>query len=340
MTDQFAKANAHMAACLKLWDKAVRSHAAGGDGDEALSGLAEQAGRIPDDASEAHECLFRSLASGGNLVRSRAADGKIATNPSHYIPEHWDSTASVEALWGGLIHGGVLTLENGAGRDRFLLFGGRCHVDSVLRKDSNGHTRRFAWKTGLGLTIRRFDGLSYSEDVLTTQFSTADDSKGHLNTWFFGPDGFRKFDALRRKSDKTDLMGAYVRTDKRNAILPHLVRTAEVDERLWWTRGKSQRVFRAKTEAHRDFTWKPGDDALPEDANRHDPFSAHFAPDTDDDNVLHRSAYVRVISPDPRSRPAIVTYIHGFKYEYTNPKIRWKKQKPAEWWRTEFALIP
>lgn len=335
MSAPHENANARVRACLELWDAAVKARAAGDSQDMALSALARAAADVPADASEAHAALLRSLATGGGLADGDSGgEPALATNPAHHVAGHWDSTDTVGPLWRGWVHGGILTLDGPAGPERFLLTGGRCHVDLIVRKTHNNHTRVNAWKTGLGLTVRRLDAADEDAPVLTTALGDAD-----LDARFFGTDGFMAFDRLRGGVAPDTLVGAYIRTQGNAAVMCHLVRTQAAQERLLWSRRVSRTGFNFAAEARLDFTWAPGDPPLPEVRDRNDPFGAYFAPEHQDDAFLHRSAYLRVISPDPRSRPAIVTYLRGVKHEYTSPKLGWKLQKPVDTWKTDFAVI-
>lgn len=336
MPKKYHKATTLLKQCLKHRDDAVKALAKGQDPDESLSAMSDLARSVPADASDAHAFLLsactRGLQTDGSVLQGRNQSSPL--NPQHVVEGHWNSLASVPELWGGLVHGGVLTLEGNSGPEHYLLTGGRVHLDLLWRA---GAPWPFNNLTGIGLTIQKWDGSAYTIPILAQKTNNK-----ALNDNFFGPGAWSAFEDQLLKCGKSNMTGVFSNEAGFAAYMRYFLRTPEIDRHAEWFLSPSTLDFAHPDKRWRDFTWKPGDAWLPMRADANDPFNAHYAPQFEGDKPLHRSAYIDVISFDPAIRPAIITYVSGVqdKLSFTPDRtVSSNVQTQAEYWSTEIFII-
>lgn len=307
---KFDAANAVMQACLALTDKAETAVIQIKDPDPYLSERRRLAQSIPADASDAHAQLFDHFANGSFVARSDRITGQLALNPSHRVHNHWDSTETRPEMCHGLVHGGHLVLNGSNGREHYFLAGGVCHFlgGRVRRKEA-----KISINSGLGLTVQKVVGGKMQE-VLSTEVT----SKASL--FFFHKGLWVGFERAIKSAQDPNFSGFYARHDEA-FNLRHLVKTREiahfykiVDKNPGATRPLPA-TFSGRTNdfCRFDRTAIPGSFpySLPRGASTpDDPFSIWYKPVFDDDPVLHRTPYLRVVSPSPDG-PALITYLAG-----------------------------
>ncbi len=352
MDNSFEKSNLLVERCLGFSDDAIKKMDEGHDADEPLTRLRELAGNIPSDASHAHVQLLESFSQGSFAATGIASEPQLALNPVHKVEGHWDSGHDVRALCKGMVHGGILSLDGPKGTERFLLAGGCIHINNghYEKKRKAKYFHRFS---GIGLTVRKLDNSTDTIPLVTTHFG-----KPNLDNFAFDDKGWAYFENMINVSNKDNFCGR-LSSRKNNFYLMHLLRTSEINRCYSAINGSSNSFnspFFSEKATQKIFVRNSDHHPRIGDANQKrnrfsnrfsnltsDPFSPWFSPSFENGEVLHHTPYLRVISPAPTERPALITYIVGYRYilhksreSYGN---RWKDWLDKKTWSTRMALI-
>ncbi len=349
MTQLYQQANARLQQCLALSDQAIKNHAQQQDSDQALNELDQLAKSIPADASAAHAQLFDHFSQGQFRLATSRSDLQLALNPAHRKPDHWDSSHSIPELCDGMIHGGILTLQNTHQPRKLLLFGGCIHVNYGIYKRKGKLLDRCS---GIGLTVMPL--TPNSPPLVHTEF----DNK-YLNTYAFGKTGANSLIKTIRSAKQHPFCGHLsAREGKQYFMFRHLLRSVEVNRCYAAIKGSAHSVippFNMKGSNTLFRRYDPNHPRL-RDANhprnqfsdrfshpQTDPFSPWFLPTMQDNRLLHQSAYLRVIHPDPTRGPAIITYIAGQRLirhqSRRSNQNRWQLVANQSSWSTRMAIV-